>query len=358
MPKLLIAASGTGGHVFPALAVAERLSSSWGVSWLGVSDRLEKQLVPDCYTLFTLDRRVIGSSGVKKIFGILQLIKAVLQVRRLLRSHQIDVVFTTGGYIGAPAILGAILSGLPVILHESNAFPGRVTRFLGRFCNLVALGLPPAAKYLSGCRTVVTGTPVRESFFITQPLPDWVPLGSGPLIVVMGGSQGALGLNLMVREVFPLLLKEDCRVVHLTGQNDTKIGQFSHPNFVEKSFCNEIPSLLQHADLVISRAGAGALSELAVCKTPAILVPFPAAMDHHQDFNAAFAAEFGAAVVVHQHEPQINVLKDTVFRLLKSRLSSKKFSVDPLQKMKRGMQSLVVIESEQFLIDLLTNQIG
>ena len=357
MPKLLIAASGTGGHVFPALAVAEGLPTSWEVSWLGVPDRLEKQLVPDCYSLFTLQERGIESRGFKKMFGIFKLIKAVLQVRKLLRSQQIDVVFTTGGYIAAPAILGAIWCGLPVILHESNAFPGRVTRFLGRFCNLVALGLPPATKYLSGCRTVFTGTPVRASFFSAQLLPYWVPLGSGPLIVVMGGSQGALGLNLMVRAVLPLLLKEGCRVVHLTGHNDLDIGQFSHPNFVEKPFCNEIPSLLQHADLAVSRAGAGALSELAICNTPAILVPYPAAMDQHQDFNAAFAAELGAAVVVHQHEPQENVLRDTIFRLLKSRLSSNKFSFDPLQKMKLGMKNLVVIESEQILIHLISNQV-
>ena len=139
MPKLLIAASGTGGHVFPALAVAERLSTSWQVSWLGVSDRLEKQLVPTCYRLFTLRGGGLGSSWLGKISGILRLIKAVVQVRKLIRSQRIDVVFTTGGYIAAPAILGAIWCGLPVILHESNVFPGRVTRLMGRFCNLVAL---------------------------------------------------------------------------------------------------------------------------------------------------------------------------------------------------------------------------
>jgi UDP-N-acetylglucosamine--N-acetylmuramyl-(pentapeptide) pyrophosphoryl-undecaprenol N-acetylglucosamine transferase len=102
-------------------------------------------------------------------------------------------VFTTGGYIAAPAILGARWCGIPAVLHESNAIPGRVTRLLGRFSAAVAVGLPVAAGRIPGCRPVLTGTPVRSAFLIKQPLPDWVPAGPGPLLVVMGGSQGALG---------------------------------------------------------------------------------------------------------------------------------------------------------------------
>ena len=165
MPKILIAASGTGGHLFPALVVAEAFPLSWEVSWLGVPDRLENELVPDAYRLFILRGSGLRSRGFNKIFRIFQLIIAALKVRNLIRSKGIEVVFTTGGYIAAPAILGANLCGVPVLIHEANAFPGRVTRLLGRFCHQVALGLPHAAKYLSGCSTVVTGTPVRASFF-------------------------------------------------------------------------------------------------------------------------------------------------------------------------------------------------
>ena len=188
MPKLLIAASGTGGHLFPGLAVAEAMPPSWEISWLGVPDRLEVKVLPKCYQLVTVSAGAVQAKGIRRFLQIFQLLIAAKKVNEFNQLNGIDVVFTTGGYIAAPAILGAIWSGLPVVLHESNAFPGRVTRLMGRFCNLIALGLPPAAKHISGCKkVVVTGTPVRTPFLSLQSLPSWVPIGPGPLIVVIGG---------------------------------------------------------------------------------------------------------------------------------------------------------------------------
>ena len=126
-----------------------------------------------------------------------------------------------------------------------------------------------------------------------------------------------------------------------------------HSNYIAKSFTNEIASLLQHADLAISRAGASALSELAACGTPAILVPYPLAKDQHQDFNAAVAAELGAAVIVHQHEPKHNTLRATLSRLLKSRLSGDDQCFDPLFPMKLGMNQLAVRGAEKVLVDII-----
>ena len=353
MPRLLIAASGTGGHLFPALSVAEALPESWEIIWLGVPDRMETEILPRKYPLITVNAGGLRSKGFRKVFQLFRLFFAVFKVRDLIKKQSIDLIFTTGGYIAAPAILGAVSCRLPVILHESNAFPGKVTRLMGRFCNCVALGLPTAARHLSGCKTLVTGTPVRKSFFCSQSLPSWVPINKGPLIVVMGGSQGALGLNLMVREILPELLKVGCRVVHLTGHNDKNLGTISHKNFVEKPFSDQIPALLQHADLAISRAGAGALSELALSSTPAILIPYPQATDSHQDFNAACAAELGAAVIIHQNNEDQRNLYETVFRLLKSRLFSDDIELDPLLKMREGMEKLAGRESEKILVKIL-----
>ncbi|WP_320666479.1 UDP-N-acetylglucosamine--N-acetylmuramyl-(pentapeptide) pyrophosphoryl-undecaprenol N-acetylglucosamine transferase [Prochlorococcus sp. MIT 1307] len=353
MPRVLIAASGTGGHLFPAIAIADELPSSWEITWLGVPNRLETEILPKCYQLITVRAGGVQSHGLRKFLQLFQLLAASRKVIEVNRQKKIDAVFTTGGYIAAPAILGAVWCGLPVILHESNAYPGRVTRLLGRFCNLIALGLPPAAKTLKRCRTVVTGTPVRTSFLTPQLLPDWVPLDLGPLIVVMGGSQGAVGLNNMVREVLPFLLEKGCRVVHLTGHNDPNKDELRHKNFVAKPFSNEIPALLQHADLAISRSGAGALSELAICSTPAILVPYPLAQDQHQEVNASYAAELGAAVIVHQHEPGIHTLRNTLLRLLNSRLSGKTFDYDPLLEMQKGMNILAIRNSEKVLVERL-----
>ena len=353
MPRLLIAASGTGGHLFPALSVAEALPVGWSVRWLGVPDRLETELVPEQYGLVTVKAGGLQGRGLRKLIQLLRLLAASRDVRRLIRRERVDAVFTTGGYIAAPAILGARWCGVPVVLHESNAIPGRVTRLLGRFCTRVAVGLDAAVSRIPGCTAVVTGTPVRDSFLHPQPLPAWVPQGQGPLLVVIGGSQGALGLNRMVRVLLPELLSHGCRVVHLTGSNDPDVNSIEHAALVERPFSDDIPGLLQHADLAISRAGAGSLSELAVCATPAVLVPFPQAADQHQDANAACAAALGAAVIVHQHDPNHPALRDTLWRLLGRRLGSNEAADASLPDMKQAMHQLAVRDADQQLATLL-----
>ncbi|MEC8687860.1 MAG: UDP-N-acetylglucosamine--N-acetylmuramyl-(pentapeptide) pyrophosphoryl-undecaprenol N-acetylglucosamine transferase [Cyanobacteriota bacterium] len=357
MTRLLIAASGTGGHLFPALAVAECLDDSWQVRWLGVPDRLETDLVPPRFGLITVNAGGLQGRGISKLIQLLRLVAAGWRVQRFLRRERIELVFTTGGYIAAPAILAARWSGIPSVLHEANAIPGRVTRLLARFCSAVAVGLPVAAERIPGCTPQLTGMPVRSSFLNQQPLPDWAPQGQGPLLVVIGGSQGAVGLNRMVRAVLPELLDQGCRVVHLTGRNDPEVGQLTHPLLAERPFSDEIPGLLQHADLAISRAGAGSLSELAVCGTPTILVPFPQAADHHQEANAACAAALGGAVIVHQHDSEEPTLLNTIQRLLGHRLGQAMANPSLLPLMRQGMEQLAVRDADQRLKQLLHEQL-
>jgi len=354
MPRLLIAASGTGGHLFPALAVADAMPAGWSVQWLGVPDRLETQLVPRRYPLHTVRAGGLQGRGLRKLLNLLQLLQATRSVRRLIRREQIQAVFTSGGYIAAPAILAARWCGVPVVLHESNAVPGKVTRLLGRFCTQVAVGLPQAAARLPRCRPVVTGTPVRQAFLEPAPLPAWVPAGPGPLLLVMGGSQGAVGLNRMVRPLLARLSAAGVRVVHLTGSNDPESGQALPEGVVERPFSDDIPGLLQHADLAVSRSGAGALSELAVCRTPAVLVPYPAAADRHQDANAAAAAELGAAVIVWQHPPGEPALEQALWRLLGPRLRGAAAARDPLVDMAAAMEALAVREADRRVAGLLS----
>jgi UDP-N-acetylglucosamine--N-acetylmuramyl-(pentapeptide) pyrophosphoryl-undecaprenol N-acetylglucosamine transferase len=353
MTHLLIAASGTGGHLFPALAVAEALPASWTVSWLGVPDRLETDLVPSSYPLHTVHAGGLQGQGLCKLWQLLRLIASSREVRRVIRRERTQVVFSTGGYIAAPAILAARWCGIPVVLHESNAIPGRVTRLLSRWCTRVAIGLPAAAERLPGSTPLLTGTPVRRAFLEPTPVPPWVPAGEGPLLLVMGGSQGALGLNRMVRPLLPSLLNAGCRVVHLTGSNDPEVGVLQHPALVERTFSDELPGLLQHADLAISRAGAGSLSELAVCGTPALLVPYPQAADQHQEANAAAAAAAGAAVIVHQHAAGHPALGRTLWRLIGPRLRGSAPAADPLLELRSGMERLAVRDADRQLAHLL-----
>jgi UDP-N-acetylglucosamine--N-acetylmuramyl-(pentapeptide) pyrophosphoryl-undecaprenol N-acetylglucosamine transferase len=355
MPRLLIAASGTGGHLFPALAVADALPPEWRVHWLGVPDRLERQLVPGRFPLHTVKAGGLQGRGWRRLLNLLRLVGATRSVRRLIRREGVTAVFSTGGYIAAPAILAARWCGVPVLLHESNAVPGRVTRLLGRLCQRVAVGLPAAAARLPHCRPVLTGTPVRSEFLGPAALPDWVPPGAGPLLVVMGGSQGALGLNRMVRPLLAELSRAGVRVVLLTGGNDPEAGRAAAlPGVVERPFCEAMAGLLQHADLAVSRSGAGALSELAVCGTPAVLVPYPAAADRHQEANANAAASLAAAVIVQQHPPESPVLRRTLWRLLGPRLRGCEAGADPLALLRRGMERLAMPDAHRRVARLIT----
>ncbi len=352
MTKLLIAASGTGGHIYPALSVVEALPDSWDVCWLGVDDRLEQAVLPKEYELITIPVQALQARGIRGFLQRIKLCFSIVFVVRLLLRKKIEVVLTTGGYIAAPTIIASKLCRVPIILHESNAFPGKVTRLLGRFCDQVALGLPIAKEHLKNCNLIFTGTPVRSEFLYPNPLPSWTPTDISPLIVVLGGSQGAIGLNKMVRNILPSLLKKGYRVVHIIGTNDNLSG-INNPNLVEKTFTEEVAGLLHHADLVISRSGAGALSELAVCKTPAILIPYPYAADNHQDVNAAYVAQFGGALILHENVSSDQPLLKAIVRLLDTYGTVNGQRNNLLKEMSKGMGSIAVRDAHLSLVDII-----
>jgi UDP-N-acetylglucosamine--N-acetylmuramyl-(pentapeptide) pyrophosphoryl-undecaprenol N-acetylglucosamine transferase len=358
----LIAASGTGGHLFPALATAEQLTD-YDIEWLGVPDRLETQLVPECYALHTISvegfQQRLGL-GTLRTFG--RLAAAVFKVRQLLKQGRFQAVLTTGGYIAAPAVIAARMLGIPVILHESNALPGKVTRWLSPWCTVVALGFAAAADYLPKAKTVCVGTPVRAQFRadaanlavaadqVKQPSLSDLPIPADvPLIVVVGGSQGAVAVNQLVRQAAPAWFELGAWVVHLTGENDPDVKSLYHPQYVVLPFYHDMASLLHRATLAISRAGAGTLTELAVTGTPAILIPYPYAAEDHQTYNAKVFAATGAAEVYQQANLTSELLQQQVVRLLKS--------PDVLQKMATATAQLAVSDSAEQLAALIRQAI-
>lgn len=373
--RLLIAASGTGGHLFPALAVVEKLPD-YQIEWLGVPNRLETRLVPAQYPLHMTGVEGFQKVGLGSIQVLSKFIGAIFQVRHLLYQGKFRGVFTTGGYIAAPAIIAARSLGLPTILHESNALPGKVTRWLSPWCSAVALGFETAAQYLPQAKTFCVGTPVRSSFLQSHKLELSIP-DDVPLIVVIGGSQGAVAVNRLVRQCAPTWLSEGAWIVHLTGENDPEVNQLQHPHYLSMPFYDEMAGLLQRADLAISRAGAGTLTELAVTGTPAILIPFPYAAEDHQAYNAAVFAAVGAALVFREAELTSEILEAKVLHLLRisygqgfddptravlTRNVSTGFSrqLQPhgeslitLQTMAQRMESLAVTDSAERLVTLI-----
>ncbi|MDJ0795578.1 MAG: undecaprenyldiphospho-muramoylpentapeptide beta-N-acetylglucosaminyltransferase [Calothrix sp. MO_167.B12] len=345
--KLLIAASGTGGHLFPAIALAQELSD-YDIEWLGVPNRLETQLVPQQYKLNT-----IPVAGFQEKFGLGTLrvlgglIGSVLQVRQILQRGKFQGVFTTGGYIAAPALIAAKTLGIPVIFHESNALPGKVTRFFGPWCDAVAVGFDVAAQHLRRSRTIYTSTPVRSQFLdesnvtsLDLPIPENVPL-----ILVFGGSQGAVAVNQLVRQCAPALFKAGAYVVHLTGNNDPEAQSLQHPQYICLPFYDKMAPLLQRANLAISRAGAGSITELAVCGTPAILIPYPFAAEDHQAYNARVFTEAGAGFSYNQSELTPKILQTQVLSLLDA--------PEDLQKMGEKAKGIALTNSAHKLAQLV-----
>lgn len=342
--KLLIAASGTGGHLFPAIATADQLKD-YQIEWLGVPDRLETKLVPSEYSLHTISvegfQQKFGLGTLKILSG---LIGSILKVRHILKQGNFQGLFTTGGYIAAPAIIAARSLGLPVIIHESNVLPGKVTRWFSRLCDVMAVGFEEGAKYLPNGKTVYVGTPVREQFLSPQvldiPIPDNVPV-----IAVVGGSQGAVSVNQLVRECVPAWVDAGAWIIHQTGENDRDAFSVEHPQYFPMTFYNNMAGLFQRANLVISRAGAGTLTELAVTHTPSILIPYPYAADNHQVYNANVFANQEAARVFNQTELTSDKLKTVVLELLNS--------PEKLEEMSHGSEKLAVNDSAKRLANLV-----
>lgn len=347
-PNLLIAASGTGGHLFPALATAQQLPD-YNILWLGVPHRLETTLVPQSYPLCTVDIDGFQTRfGIKTIFVLFKMIKAIIKTYQLLKSKKIDIVLTTGGYIAAPAIIAAKMAKIPVILHESNYIPGKVTKLFGSWCQVVALGFTGTAQYLPKANTQWVSTPVRQEFFSPSSLDLPIPEGM-PLIIAVGGSQGAVGLNKLVRQSAPRLLEKGVYIVHLTGTQDDEIGTFSHPHYLEMPFYDNMAGLLKRADLAISRSGAGTLTELGITKTPSILIPYPFAAEDHQFFNGQEFVKAEASVLFRQQDITADELAQTVLNLLDDR--------EKLTKMGENAYKLVLEDSAKILAQIVATSL-
>ncbi|MDC3180174.1 UDP-N-acetylglucosamine--N-acetylmuramyl-(pentapeptide) pyrophosphoryl-undecaprenol N-acetylglucosamine transferase [bacterium] len=344
--NLLVAASGTGGHIFPALAVSKEVEDEWNINWLGVHERLDANLIPKKYNLKTLNIKT-PRKNIFLFYQYLKILMSTFQIIRILKEKKINLVFTTGGYISAPTIVAAKLLRIPVIIHESNLVPGMVTKYFGFLCNYVLLGFEKTNSYLKNCKTIFTGTPLREQFYKSNLLPEWVPKGKGPLLIVMGGSQGAKAINQILYESLEFLIRKQFRVVHILGEcNQESFHIRDSKNYVQKKFTNEIAALIQNCDLVISRSGSGIINELIETEKPSILIPYPYSKNNHQEKNAIILAENGGSVLMNQNKMSREVFEATLERIFQTKLKNGKNQYEILDLMKRNMKYNNKIKSQ------------
>ncbi len=320
----VIAAGGTGGHIIPGIALANEIRAQRPgaeIVFVGTAQGLESKIVTAAgFPLELVDASgFVGKTKAKQFQALARLPKGFFEARALLKKHRARAVVGVGGYVTVPVLLAARSLGIPTLIHESNARPGVANRFLNRFATRTAVGLAAANQHLRRAG-VVTGTPVRREFF-EIPLLD--PEGATRRLLVFGGSQGSRIINRAVARAAVLLEKSGLEVVHQTGEKDlagTRQRYTRMPaNWKLEPFLPRLWEQMAAADLVLSRAGAMTVSELAAAGRPSILVPFGAAAAGHQLENARALFRAGAAVVIAEKDFAAESLAGTVVDLLKNR---------------------------------------
>lgn len=307
--RVLVAAGGTGGHIYPGLAVAQevlRRDVKSVVRFVGTARGLENKLVPAAGFPLTL----IESSGLKnvglvaRLKGLWLLPKSFLAARKLIKEFQPDIVVGAGGYVSGPVLLMASLLKVPTLVMESNALPGFTNRQLARFVDKAAVTFEAALPYFGG-KGIVTGNPVRREFFAVKPRQRDAKRFN---VLLFGGSQGARAINFAMADALPLLkqVKDRLHITHQTGPHDLEKIRAAYQTAgwnvqaEVRPYLENIVENFAAADLVICRAGATTTAELVAAGKAALMIPFPQAADDHQRKNAEALQTAGAARMILQ----------------------------------------------------------
>jgi UDP-N-acetylglucosamine--N-acetylmuramyl-(pentapeptide) pyrophosphoryl-undecaprenol N-acetylglucosamine transferase len=307
-PFVAIACGGTGGHLFPGLAVAGQLQKHGCTVALIISPKdVDQQAVKSARGMEIFTLPAVGLQNKNYFSFAKSFWNSFRASRKIFKQRKPDAVLAMGGFTSAPPVLAARKFGAKTFLHESNTVPGKANRFLSRFVVAAFVGFSEAAAHLRAEKVSVTGTPVRSQFQPRDAAECRMTLGlepNLPTILVVGGSQGASGLNEMILSALPLLADRNWQFLHLAGVNDfEKVRQpyvARGIKAVVKPFLAEMDLALGAATISVSRSGASSLAEIAAMRLPSLLVPFPAAADNHQFFNANAFEKTGAARVLEQ----------------------------------------------------------
>ena len=318
---IFILAGGTGGHVYPALAVAMQLrAQGFEPVWLGTTQGLEAKVVPNEGIKF----EAINISGLRgkkfaKIFNLpLQLFSAIRQSMKLIKQHKPVLVIGFGGYVAGPGCIAAVLKKIPLVLHEQNTRPGMTNKYMAKFAKKVCSSFPNS---FPGKNVIITGNPVREDILAINKVK--AAEQDKPLkILVLGGSQGAQAINAIMPEVIAKL-PEPVKVWHQAGlknfKQTSKLYQDLNITVRVVPFIKTMSKAYEWADLVIARAGATTVAELAIARCPSILIPYPHATDDHQTTNAKYLANQHGAVIMPQVTLQVSDLTEKISSFLKNR---------------------------------------
>ena len=338
--NVIFTCGGTGGHIYPAIAVANLLRQrkpDAQILFIGAEDGMENKLVPrEGYRLETLkisnyQRKLTPAAVWHNLVTLVNMSGSLRKARRVIRDFAPDVIVGTGGYASFPALKVGAQLGVPTAVHESNAVPGLTTRMVERSVDRIMVSFEESRNhYAAPERVVVTGTPVREDFIYTEKQAARAALGldDRPLIVSYWGSLGAREMNKKIAQ----FIRRECdggepfQHIHATGSfgwrwmpdyvRELGVDLTKHPSVDMREYIYDMPAVMAAADLIICRAGAATISEVAASGTPCIMVPSPNVTDNHQEKNARVLEAHGAAVVVRESECDGDVLYEAAKSIL------------------------------------------
>jgi UDP-N-acetylglucosamine--N-acetylmuramyl-(pentapeptide) pyrophosphoryl-undecaprenol N-acetylglucosamine transferase len=355
--KLLIAGGGTGGHLFPGVAIAETLRSrdpKAQVLFVGTERGIEARVLPELgWPLKTIEisgLKTVGLRGVVR--GLLRIPVALWQSRRILKEYRPDAVIGVGGYASGPVVLAAWMMRLPTAVLEQNSIPGLTNKILGRCVRAVFIAFDETRRFFRPSKVVMSGTPIRLPIRerLTAARPDR-PADDSFRLFVFGGSQGAVALNRVVVEAIVALAHQGktVDVVHQTGERDLQATRQAYAaagiTADCRAFISDMAAEYHRADLVVARAGAATVAELAAAGIPALLVPYPTAADNHQEINARELAERGAAQLLRQSALNGTILAATIGQLMDDPAS--------LERMRSAMKQLGKPHAAETVVDWL-----
>jgi len=327
--RAIVAGGGTGGHVIPALAIAQQLKKQYGaeVLFIGTARGIENRLVPAAG--FELRLVQVGAlknvSLATRLNTFSDLPRAILESRRIFREFRPDVVIGVGGYASGPAMLAAVVGRIPTLVFEPNFVPGFANRVVAPFVSAAAVHFEQTARYFK--RYKVTGVPVRAAFVELRGEP------AQPTVLVFGGSQGAHAINVVVMQGAAELFQRvpGLRLVHQTGERDFADAQNAYASLGGAAeahrFIDDMPGAFAGATLLLCRSGASTVAEITAAGKPAIFVPFPRAADDHQKRNAEALEKAGAAFMIEEAKLSPQSLVETVGSLLTDRARLEKMGV-------------------------------
>ncbi len=309
--KLVIAGGGTGGHLFPGVAIAEELRArepSAEITFVGTKRGIEARVLPDLgWPLELIEVSGLKTVGVLgAIRGLLRLPRAWWQARALLKRLQPDAVIGVGGYASGPVVFAAKLRGIPTAICEQNSIPGLTNKILGRLVRRVFLSFETSRPFFKPAKIVMTGNPVRRDLLARLQAPT-TPHRGALHVLVSGGSLGAVAVNELAANALIELAKDhELEITHQTGEKDREstAARYREAGVTAdcRAFIKDMAATYLAADLVIGRAGATTVAELAIAGKPAVFIPYPFAADDHQTLNAAEMAAKGAALSFKQSD--------------------------------------------------------